>query len=273
MRLLTAFLFLLVFFAVAACSTPKTVTERFQSLDYDAKSVYLTYYPYLTSDQRGDLLSIEDGNPRALIESWSGELNDPRHEVGSFDEMMGNPARRKIAALEIKVDSPDRISSGTEIPVHAFAIYSGGRIAAEVTQDTAWRVDRNLGRIEDGKLRFECVDSDLSIGASFVGEQEATKVLEIRKPLSSLQLKVAETYTGADTGYNFKLILLAHCQDGTVSDVSCQADWSSESLGGKVQGCGNVLIRSKEKLADDGLFVTARYGTLSIRQKLQPPIR
>jgi hypothetical protein len=257
--------------SLIACSTSAPLMDRFQNLDYDAKSVFLAYYPYLTADQRNDLLD-PGKNPRELIEGWAGQFNDPKKQVGSFDEMMNNPANRKITSIEIKTDSPDVIDKGTQIPLHAFAHYVNGT-TVEVTPDTAWRVEPKLGEIEDSTLNFECVQSEISLIANFLGEKESTKVIEIRKPLDSLEMKVPESYTGIDTGYNFQLILLAHCQDGTVSDVSCQASWKSVSSGGKISGCGNFVVSSKEKLVQDALNVTASYGNLSIRKTLQPPSR
>jgi len=184
---------------------------------------------------------------------------------------MNNPKNRKIDSLEIKIDSPTTVTSGSKIPVHSFAHYAN-ESTAEVTPDTTWRVEPKLGQVEEGNLIFQCVHSEVSLIANFLGEKESTQIIDIEKPLDSLELKVSESYVGVDTGYGFQLILLAHCKDGSVSDVSCQASWKSVSSGGKVSGCGNFIISSKEKLVQDALNVTAHYGDLTIQKHSCPPV-
>lgn len=262
----------LLLLAFSACSTEPLTSDRFQTLDYDSKIVFLTYYPYLTRDQKDEFLASEDKSPREMIQSWSGQFDDPYHQVGSFDEMMNNPINRKIKTLEIKLDTPEPITQGNKTTARAFATYENGR-TVEVTQDTEWKVEPRLAQFEKNVLSFDCVHSDLTINANFLNEKEASKPLEIRKPIASLEVKIADGYIGADTGYNFQLSLTAHCKDGSTSDVSCQGLWKSVATGGKIEGCGNFVVTSKEKLDQDALTVIARYGDRSVRKTLRAPIR
>ena len=113
------------------------------NLDYDTKTVFVTYYPFLNADQREEFLANSDRSPREMIQDWAGQFNDPDHRLRSFDEMMANPANRKISAVEIRLDQAEPIVAGDKAHATAIATYANGR-QVDITPDTEWKVEPHL---------------------------------------------------------------------------------------------------------------------------------
>lgn len=261
----------LIAYLTSGCSTPISRTERFQILDLDHKNIFLAYYPYLSRDQRNELLATEE-KPSELIERWSKELKDPDHILGSFEEMTTNPIHRRVSKLDIKTDATEIVTEGHRIVARAYATYQSGKVT-DITSDTEWSVEPHLAKLNGNEIDFDCVHSDLTLTAHFLGERDASQAISIQKPLKSLEIRVKEASLGADRSLSFQLSAFAQCQDGSISDVSCQTTWRAVSELGRIQGCGNLVVNAKEKRALDSLTVRAQYGGFVAQKTLNPPIR
>lgn len=263
---------------LVGCSTTEPEVVRFQNLDYDAKTVFLAYYPYLNADQKEALLA-GNANPEELIQSWAGQFNDPHHEVGSFEEMMNNARNRRIVSLEIETDASEPITSGNQITARAFAVYSNEK-KVEVTPDVDWRVEPAAAKVEKNVVEFGCLSGEMTISANFLQEKEGSRTIIVKKPIQSIEIALSEATLGEDKSFNYQLALLAHCKDGTQSDVSCQAQWravnsSGEEIDdyGNISGCGSWVISKKQQRSGESMIANARYADRSVRKVLQPPFR
>jgi hypothetical protein len=122
------------------------------------------------------------------------------------------------------------------------------------------------------KLHYGCLASDLTVVATFLDEREGSRTLRIRKPLRGLELILNKSLASPRPEEYLKFDVIAHCEDGSSTDVSCQSDWRSSSKGGSIHGCGHYRITSKKILAEDPVEVSASYGGQSVTRKIRVPI-
>jgi hypothetical protein len=250
---------------IQACSSTPSLVERYREVDSDRKIAYLAYYPVLTPEQRDEVLSSETDSPRALIESWKVDTSR------SYEDFVKDPRHHTIKTLEI-VDTLNHFQ--------AIAHYADGR-KVDVTQDAVWKATPTQLEMKGNILQYSCVNAEAVVSADFIGESGGSLHFDINKPLDYLELRVSDSYLAADQGFNYKLDAIAHCKDGTHSDVSCQADWKSSGSIGEVSGCGNFSISERQKLSSEKSFaslgetfqVTVRYAGLSQSRILPAPKR
>jgi hypothetical protein len=244
--------------ALSSCSQAPTLTDRYRDLDSDRKIIYLAYYPLLTSEQRETLLDPESESPKELIERWKIKANY------SFEDLFRDPRHHMIRSLEITEAPPGEF--------HATAHYADDR-DVDVTDDVTWKTTPPQVSMKGNILHSSCLSDTAVVSATFLDEQQGSIRVPIHKVLDHLELRIDDAYLASDNGYNFKLELIAHCQDGSRADVSCQSDWSASSLAGDISGCGNFSISNRERFVQDALKVTAQYGEMAVTRILPVPQR
>jgi hypothetical protein len=173
----------------------------------------------------------------------------------------------------ISVDPNDKteIRQGTSVPLHAFAHFRSSK-KREVTEDISWKTLDESVRIEQSTLHFGCIHSDVMISAQYLAEKEVEQAIHIRKPLKTLQIKLDETSAAIDESEYVKLTVIAYCTDGTVSDVSCQATWSSPRNQENFSNCGHLHFPNRFS-SQAHVQVSAAYGPLSVTETIRLPAR
>ena len=259
---------LIILLGCACADAP--LMERYEQLSSDGKHVFLAYYPVLTQDQRDELLASRGS--RSLGENWRIEDKELRARVDPFPSFMGNPSSYTLTALNVEIPRKEPIRDGGPLEIHAILKYADGR-TSEVTRDVEWRVvPPELGNINKNKLRYDCLASDITVVATFLDEREGSRTLRIRKPLRGLELRLDKALASPKPSEFLKFDVIAHCEDGSSTDVSCQSDWSSPSKAGSIHGCGHFQITSNKILAEDPVEISASYGGQSVTRKIRIPI-
>jgi hypothetical protein len=260
----------------SACSSTPSITDRYISIDSDRKIAFLAYYPDLTPVQRDELLDPYSDSPRNLIKNWN--VTPSR----TFDDVVTDPRSHTITNLEIKpVDSQIVVKSGHAMTFKAIAHYADQR-EADVTSDAVWKATPDQVDIKKGKIQFGCLHSEGDVSANFLNEQQGSVPVEYELPIHNLELRISDSYLAANHDFGYQLTVIAHCEDGSTADVSCQATYKSESDFAEVTGCGNLTIGSPDKdrhkfnessTSADPLRVSAQYGGTSVSRELSPPQR
>jgi len=238
-----------------------SLSERYQDQDLETRTLFLTYYPDLNTQQRKTLLSHQQ-EPEKLIAEW-GIRKSPLH---------GKPKNQVVGALKIRPRSELEITRGTRLDLTAILEFKDGR-EVDVTEDVSWHVLPSVARMQKNSLRFECASSDVTVTASFYGEREGSETYRIRKPFKNIEVGIAEISQGIDRSDYVRMKVLAHCQDGTVADVTCQSELSIAPEIGKTAGCGQLQILSPAVLRDGQIRVNAQYGEHSVTRWVVLPRR
>lgn len=250
---------------LASCaSTPPTLDERYEQMSPPGRQVFLAYYPLLRPPEKAG------EGPLLLADNWRYEAPEIRQHIDHHPEFTENPSTYTLAGVKILPSRPGPLVSGAQVDLQAELLYADGR-RANATHDVHWSVQPALARIERTSLRFECVHSDVTVSADFLGERTGSRVIEIRKPLASLELSIDEGSRSLEQTDSVKLRLHALCADGTRSEVSCQADWSARSRGVEARGCGNIRLSPAH--AGSSFSVSASYGGLRISRSFHTPMR
>jgi hypothetical protein len=261
---------------LSACASTPSMTDRYVSVDSDRKIAFLAYYPDLTPDQRDELLSPDSDSPRDLIKSWK------IHPSRDFDDMVSDPRTHTISRLEIKpIDAQIVVKSGHSLSFKAIAHYADQR-EVDVTENAVWKATPDQVEVKKGQTKFGCLHSEGDVSANFLNEQQGSVPVEYELPIHRLELRVSDAYLAANHDFSYRLTVIAHCEDGSSADVSCQATYKPESDFAQISGCGNLTIGSPDKERNrfnehsssaDPLRVSAQYGGAFVTRELPPPQR
>lgn len=239
-------------FLSIGCSSTPLLLEKYRLLSLESKRLFIANYPSLRPSQRIDFLE-EPGNPAFLLNEWK----------------ILPQKNQKLSSIEIQTDP--LVSSGSEVPLKAFAIYENGK-KLDVTRDVQWQAFPETAKIRDSRLTYTCGHSDIYITANFFDQTEGKFVLQLRKPLREIKIQVADSAQSFDQDEHVELKLSAYCQDGSSEEVSCQASWKVDPSDGKVLGCGYFHL-SPKALKKREAIVRASYGGSQISQKILLPPR
>lgn len=247
--------------AAVSCSTPPTNWERYEAMDGDAKATFLAYYPVLDHAQRRQvLMSME--SPELLIKSWGIPL---RKDILK-------PRALNLGRLSMTPTLTAPVTEGTYLNFQSFLNYRDGQ-RFEMGEDVHWQVTPPVATLEGSVLRYGCLHSDVGITANLFNEAETSQRIEFRKPLADLEIRLREESQGVDATDYLRLRVIAHCKDGTTTEVNCQANWSVSPDEGESLGCGNIRVTSKLALKDHQITVTATYGPIKRTQKVLFAVR
>ena len=263
-------------FSFAGCSHTPPITDRYISMDSDRKIAFLAYYPDLTPEQRDEFLSFDADPPRDMIKDW--KITPSRN----FDDVVGDPRTHTITSLEIKpVDSQIVVKAGHAMTFKAIAHYADQR-EVDVTSDAVWRATPDQVDMKKGKTQFGCLHSEGDVSANFLNEQQGSVPVVYELPIHNLELRISDSYLAANHDFGYRLTVIAHCEDGSTADVSCQATYKSDSDFAEITGCGNLTIGSPDKdrnkfnehsTSADPLRISAQYGGVGVSRELPPPQR
>jgi hypothetical protein len=246
--------------AQAGCSSP-TLLEKFREVDGDAKSLFISYYPFLTREQRERMLS-EPNYARIFLREW----NIPAIESSEIKQ------KHKLSSVTIAPGGESSIRAGHSIFLRAVAHYTDGKVM-DVTDDAQWQVLPDLAEItHPGQLTFGCAHSSVVVTANFFDEVEGKETYKINKPLHSLKIGVADSSASVEESEYIQLKVIAQCEDDTERDVSCQATWDIDPSVGKFLGCGNLHIAARS-IRERSAEVSVRYGPKSVLQTVWLPVR
>ncbi|MEO5970590.1 MAG: hypothetical protein ABIQ95_11735 [Bdellovibrionia bacterium] len=242
--------------AMNGCATPISVAENYNFLDRDAKVLFLDAYPDLTSEKKLEYLE----RPETLrpTDSHNSQSRAPL-------------SLRKPVSLQIDWLPSQEVTTGNVIELRAYVNYSDGN-KIDATPDVTWKATPPIVSLDTNKLLYECVDSDISVSASFLDEVHATQTFKFRKSLNSIAVRVAELSSIIDNSAFIKLNSNAICQDGTVTEVSCQTIWKVDPQWGSFQGCGH-LVPSPKSWKEGSAEVSVSYGTLNVTTTVLLPAR
>jgi hypothetical protein len=218
--------------AVAACSTAPKRSHSLLPGDMEFKRAFLAYYPDLSAEQRDQLIGSPD-TWRMNLTQW-GILNrfysqpNPREPL----EYSGDTDNHTLRDLRIEL-----ADTSSEPELKATLVYRDGR-SVDATRDVKWTVYPKLGWVEISehstpRLVSGCIDTELEISADFYGERQGTLLLPVKKPIVRLEIQGVESTENA-------VKLVAWCENGETTDVSCQADWEIQSAEYEVHGCGQL---------------------------------
>ncbi|MGZ3687725.1 MAG: hypothetical protein ACXWPM_00395 [Bdellovibrionota bacterium] len=253
---------ILTFASLGSCSSAPTPLDLYRSMEAGAKSIFIAYYPQMDAGQRRMLLNVEDPRlARRQVENWNLQ---PR----GLDR---SPASRTLTSLEILTDQNSPLTDARPIPLRAVLHYQDGR-SLDVSNDVRWHALPELGAIDRNHVfRTDCAFSDVQVSANFYDEREGTRTFQIRRPLKNLELRVNEESLTPDGSEYVSLRLIAHCQDGSSSDVSCQASWSMARDFGQIGPCGNTHFQVSKGRYGDLTPVQASYGGLNVTKTVHLP--
>lgn len=273
--LLIPLAWVLVSLAAASLSTGCSSGDplgRYREMDGESKVVFLNLYPELTPSQRNSLLT-------------GSSYLDPLRELKlNPDVFFKDRARRSPVRLEVVPQ--DLTDSGVEL--RAWLHYRDGR-KVDVTRESTWVVFPKLVSLQGGspvKASWGCMSSDAVVNASFFGELEGKTTLRPRKRVRELIVTLDESSQSVESvGSRTRLKAVAHCEDGTSQDVSCQADWKllpdpDFNSPREIGGCGlyhQLDVRAEraqtEALRTERIVVDVQYSNAHSRTTLQLPRR
>ena len=246
----------------SACAGNPTLKDRFLELNGEAKSQYLTIYPELTPDERLAYLDL-GANPRIFQElrPHFSLLN-----AGKISKLEILPSKDLISSSE-----PWTIREGHSLPLKAITHYTDRRVA-DVTEDADWDVQPRLAKMDKSTLRWNCISQAVVVSADFFREAGGTQEIRIELPLRELKLELDPRAQGGDQSEYIQLRLIAECEDGTQSEVACQAAWNTDEKDvAEVTGCGRIRLLRTENMHGRLLRVTAGYGSKTITKELHLP--
>ena len=243
--------------ALSGCATSISVTDKYRALEGDAKILFLDVYPDLTPEEKAQSLE----NPEHLRSL----------RLSHYSKSSVLPQFRKPLSLKIKPFPSAAITEGTFIDLRAYVNYSDGK-HIDVTPDTTWSAMPSIVKLNANQLQYECLSSDISIYASFLDEVNVTQILSFKKPIKNITVQVAESSSIIDDSAFIKLNSNAICQDGTMTEVSCQSIWTADPQWGTFQGCGH-LHPSAKSWKEGSAIVSFSYGALTFTQLIYLPAR
>jgi hypothetical protein len=273
LQLLFFFLTAAVGGVVSSCATSfvKEAPELYRMLDADQKKVYVAYFPDLTRAQRKELLETQ-GSFYPLLREWGMETRFYQRQGGSAPYYRGLPENHSVQTVEILSDPEDPIYRGKKAKLRAVLKYTDGR-KTDVTDEVTWVVVPHRARLSDNTLTFGCVHADVGVEADWMGARKGTRVIRLRKALTRLDVRLAPASVGSAHSEYLKFEAIASCEDGTKDDVSCAADWETDSNDVKQTGCGHLHLLEATRKDDTQIKVAARYGNLTSVSALNIPAR
>ncbi len=241
----------------AACASAPSGHHDYTKLPHDTKVAFLAIYPLLTAGQRENALQ-------------GGMSAEEIAEAGDMDLSSLILNYRTLTPRTLEIDASDlKPKEADSFTPRAILIYRDGR-KVDATHHTRWDIHPKLANVHQGIVETECTHSDVSLTGTFLGELVATHTLKYRKPLARLEVRVASRAEGASsTTDTVELEVIAHCEDGTSSNISCQADWKTASPG-RIRRCG---VYEPEKNPPQSIDVTVTYGNLTVNRTLKMPRR
>ncbi len=244
---------------LASCSNAP-LRESFQELPNDSqRDLYIRYYPILDHDQR-----------RALIHhSWDKAPDETKAIVFPPNVDLD---KHRISNLEIKTTPNKVITEDSSIEFTGTLGYTSG-LKSDATEDITWSAAPDSVQLKENKLTFKCLSSDIHLTGDFMGYKKAVLPIQIRKPLKSLTLTVGDQAMSVEDDVHIKMILVAHCKDGTSTDVSCLASWKSLDRIGEMKGCGMFHVNAKKVLPGHKITFRAEYGGHFIEKLVPLPER
>jgi hypothetical protein len=246
----------------AGCAGTPPLADRYRDLDSEGKAAFLAYYPLLKPEERLALIDSAGGS-ETWLRAWALEDADLRKRLEPFPAFKGRKRAHRVVGMDVapaKEGAWPPIRGGTRVELRATARWADGR-SADVTEDSTWSVEPPVARMDGAALEFGCLASDVTVTADFLRERTGSLTVPIRKSLKELRVKLAESHHGMDGHPYLRFTATAVCDDGTETDVSCQADWGgTDPRLGRLVSCGNFRTRRGADLDDVPFRVEARYG-------------
>lgn len=240
-----------------SCSKP-TLRETFQASDAQRKALLLAVYSDLTPDQRKELLS-HPGDPISLLQEWG---------VGSTG-LWSDPKSFAPRTLVVETQAVTPVKTGRTLPLQAFLLHRDGKTRTDVTADVQWTAQPKLAWISGpGRLDYECLAQDVEVNADLLGERAAHIVIPFRKKITALSVEVAESSQVIEKSDYLQLKVLAYCEDGTQSEVTCQSSWKLPKGLGRVSACGSLQIFDREAFRTGEFDITTEYAKIQMTRRL-----
>lgn len=243
---------------VSSCSTFGSKKNRnLWELDLEQRAFFIAYYPSLTPPQRRELISrIEDA--KELIEKWE------------LPEGLERDAKNTtLTQLEITRSGSGPLNRGDRTWFKATLHYANGK-TVDVTQDVRWSATPEMVKIKGNRLDYGCIHSDAVVSADFYYQKQGSLLLPFNKKVVSLRLERSEAAPAADVSDHMPLKVIANCDDGTSTDVSCQATWETNPRFGSFGMCGNLALATRSHDLDEKVPVSVTYGDITIAQQFTP---
>ncbi len=247
----------------AGCaSEPLALSEVYRERDMAWRRMFLSYYPELTPERRLEVAAAT-APASDFLTAWKVESR------------FYGEASSRISSVDVGWEAPDPLESGMAVRPRAILRYADGR-SADATPDVLWSASPDLASFEEGEVRFECVWSDIVVSADFLGIRSGSRLLRIRKPLRRLDVGLWDPSAVVDNHGLLRLRATAHCEDGSSTDVSCQATWRNLAPAQEdrpVGRCGTVDAGVVSRGKNDTLRVRVTYGTLTTDFSAETPRR
>ncbi len=238
--------------AVVASTSCTTVTlkELYDQAPLPRRDEFMALYPDLNAEQRKEFLTKSDTPAIELLHAW----NIDRTQV------LASPRVAWPIQLVVETDAKLPIKDGRKTQMRAYLEYPDRR-KIEVTEHVAWKAQPALVEIDKkGKLTYDCVRGEARVKADFLGERAAELPLPMEKPIRSIEVGLAGGSQVISQDEFLTLQLRAYCTDGTISDVTCQAEWKLPEGLGRLGSCGYLQVYSKQYLNEGAFPVTGSYG-------------
>jgi hypothetical protein len=242
----------------SACSSTPSPQAQFHTLDSEAKEALILNYPELSAEQRASLLGAGEDAPQVLA-GWVSEDEALKKTIGPRLKM--SPEQRHdhdLVRIELR---------GDDSKLRAYALYRDSR-EADVSADVKWEFNPPLGSLSpDGAIQWRCAASDVVVSASFFGEWQAERTFSPARKVTRLEIQISGATQFIDSLQTTNLVAIAHCEDGTSSEVTCQSQWNVRSPNIEISGCGHLRFLSS---ANPEALETleASYGGITAQRKV-----
>jgi hypothetical protein len=243
---------------ISACSSTPPVEEhssRYILLDGESKALFLSLYPWLTLSQReswlaGGMRVRRDSEAREdeIARLLSNVSEDRRKALQpKINAILDEPLKFRPSSLEIAA-----VQNGSTVTLMSTLVYADGtRVSVRPEDGIRYELQPALGTVRGDTVTFDCAATDVVIYAAFLNAQSTSQVLKPRKPLKELKISIDGAWQnlsskqGNATG-DLPFRAEAVCQDGTRSNVTCLANWSTRggpsepAKSPRFSGCGKL---------------------------------
>jgi hypothetical protein len=137
----------------------------------------------------------------------------------------------------------------------AYGHWEGTMESIEITQWVKFRVFSEFARLDNfTHVIVGCGVGDIVVEADLFGEARAEQKIAVHKPVRDLLIEMDAKGDNLEQSRQQRARLVAFCEDGTQSEVSCGAEWKMLSGAASVRACGKLEVRHEP------VRVQASYG-------------
>lgn len=249
---------LIVFAAIAnGCASlprPEAMAREFQALDADQKIAYLSIYPWLESAERRKALT----DPLGYTQQWLEA--DPQLRA----DQLRDSAPERITGLSVRMQ-PTRQPAFTATVLATLDYRRAPSI--DITEDSTWTLaPEGRATFINNQVVSRCASEGADLTVNFLGHFSKSISLAPGPDPLELRLKSRDALRGAESGTVY-FELNAQCEGDSV-DVSCAANWKTESPALEVTSCGKVTRRHLPHSESEQMethFITATFRGKTLR--------